>query len=658
MLCAASPHAAAATAPEDGLQDADRPIYEQAFILADKAEYSAAMTTALQGRQTLLNKFFIWLDLIHQKDDKPQADEFTALDAFLTANRGWPRLDAIHLRAEERLPDDYSDEKVIVWFGQRDPLTVAGAMRLASALRTVGGSGAATDLVRRTWRSQSFTEQQEAVFLALFGNELRESDDVARLDRLLNQRAFTAADRQAKRLGRGYPRLAKAVSRLVRNRPGVDAAIAQVPPELQDDPGLLYERARWRQRRGYFDGVVELLDQATATVRWPERWWPLRQWAAREALDRGDTALAYRLASEHGLKSGVDFAEAEWISGWLALRFEQAPEQAYQHFVRLYDGVTTPISRARGAYWAAQAADRLGDTASAQTWYTRAAGHTTAFYGQQAIARLGRPLDLDLAASIQVSEADRSAFEALELVRLVRLLAAFDEQPYVTTFLTHLRGQADTASAHQLHAELSDSIGRPDQALFTAKQASGRGMAFVGNLFPVPPDIVRQLNANQSPEPALVLALIRQESAFDRRAVSRAGARGLMQLLPATARHVARTINVPYQRARLTEDAAYNLQLGRAYLSQLLEDFEGSTALALAAYNAGPQRVERWIKDFGDPRQPDVNPVDWIERIPFSETRNYVQRVLEGQVVYRLALNGQKTVLPLDQKGKELGQLP
>jgi soluble lytic murein transglycosylase len=263
-----------------------------------------------------------------------------------------------------------------------------------------------------------------------------------------------------------------------------------------------------------------------------------------------------------------------------------------------------------------------------------------------------------LVTSIAVSESDRSAFEALELVRLVRLLAVFDERRYVTTFLTQLRRQADTAVAHQLHAELADDVGRPDQALFTAKQASGRGMAVAGRLFPVPPDIARQLDGSQSPEPALVLALIRQESAFDRRAVSRAGARGLMQLMPATAHRVARKIKLPYQRARLTEDTAYNMRLGRAYLTQLLDDFEGSTALALAAYNAGPHRVVRWMKAFGDPRRPGVDPVDWIERIPFSETRNYVQRVLEGQVVYRLALDGQKTVVPLSRTGKELGQLP
>jgi soluble lytic murein transglycosylase len=302
VACAASSHAAAAR--EDALRAADRPIYKQAFTLAGQSDYAAARTTAMQGRQPLLNKFFIWLDLIHQKDGDPQSEPFSALDAFLSANGSWPSLNAIQRRAEQRLPDEFSDEQVIVWFGQRKPLTVSGAMRLASALRSVGGTSAATDLVRRTWRTLSFTEREEAIFLALFGGELRTSDEIARFDRLLTQRELSAAKRQAKRMGRGYPRLAKAVLRLILDRPGVDAAIAQVPPELQDDSVLLYERARWRQRRGRYEGVVELLDRAANSVRWPERWWPIRHWAAREALDRGEAALAYRLASDHGLKDG------------------------------------------------------------------------------------------------------------------------------------------------------------------------------------------------------------------------------------------------------------------------------------------------------------------------------------------------------------------
>ncbi|MCG8554019.1 MAG: lytic transglycosylase domain-containing protein, partial [Proteobacteria bacterium] len=424
-----------------------------------------------------------------------------------------------------------------------------------------------------------------------------------------------------------------------------------------DDPGLLYDRARWRKRRGRLDGVIELIDRAEPFVERPARWWRLRHWAARRALDRGKPALAYRLASAHGLSRGVEFAEAEWLAGWVALRFENAPDRAYRHFQRLHAGVSTPISRARGAYWSGEAAAQLGDGAAARDWYGQAASFGTAFYGQQAIGRLGGALDLDLQGKAVASEAARQAFEERELVRLVRLLASFDARRHVRLFMTHLRRQTVTTEAHLLHAELASEIDRPDQALYTAKQASRQGLGATGDLFPLPPEIARQVTGTRAPEPALVLAVIRQESAFDSRVISRAGARGLMQLMPATARLVAKRLDLPYRRAALIEEPNYNLRLGRAYLGQLLEDYKGSTALALAAYNAGPRRVERWIAAFGDPRRPEVDAVDWIERIPFSETRNYVQRVLEGRTVYRLTLNGQKTVMPLSRRGQELGQV-
>jgi soluble lytic murein transglycosylase len=248
---------------------------------------------------------------------------------------------------------------------------------------------------------------------------------------------------------------------------------------------------------------------------------------------------------------------------------------------------------------------------------------------------------------VEVGKLERSEFDSRELVRLIRLLGALDERRYVRSFLLHLRRQAETPEEHQLQVELALSIARTDQAILTAKQADRQGMGSPGHLYPVPSLVRTHLDDMASPEPALVLALIRQESAFDHKAVSRAGARGLMQLMPATARLVARQTGGHYTRAMLTEDPAANLRLGRAYLEKLLQDYGGSAVLALAAYNAGPNRADRWIKDFGDPRRPDVDAVDWIEQIPFNETRNYVQRVLEGQVVYRLALSGQRRILPL-----------
>jgi soluble lytic murein transglycosylase len=648
-LCAVSWRAQAAFLPEAEIR-----FYDAAFQQAEKKRYAQARAESAKGNHRLLNTFFVWLDLSHTKAD----GDFHELTAFLEANADWPRLAKLQRRAEKGLPEDLSDAQVLAWFEGRPPLTAEGATRLAEALRNTGDDAAATELLRNTWVTADFSKSEERSFRKRYGAVLLASDEHARLERLLQRRGVAAAQRQAARIGKGYPELAEARLKLSLDRAGVDAAIKRVPAALLNDPGLLYERARWRQRRGRTDGVVQLLDQAAAVIRRPERWWRLRHWAAQQVLRKGQHDAAYRVVSRHGLKDGVGFAEGEWLAGWIALRFRDDAKLAQHHFVRLYDGVSTPISRARGAYWTAEAAAALNNKEEAERWYRRAAAHGTAFYGQLASARLGQPLSVDLKNAVAVWAADRETYEESDLVRLVHLLGAFDQRKFQRTFLRHLRDQAESQTDYRLLAELSQSVDHMDQAVIAAKRARRLGAFMPDYLFPLPASVYSAVAAAPSPEPALVLAVIRQESAFDPKAISRAGARGLMQLMPATAHQVARQIGVPYQRAMLTENPVANLRLGRAYLQQMLDEFSGTSMLALAAYNAGPHRVVRWIKDNGDPRHPDVDPVDWIERIPFDETRNYVQRVLEGQAVYRLALTGQRTVLPLRPAATELGQAP
>ena len=633
------------------LSETDEKVYADAFRRADKKDYPGARRLAARGNEPLLGEFFAWLELTRTKGD----GDFAELSAFLDSHPGWPRLGEIRRRAEESLPDGLTPAELLAWFGEESPSTVDGALRLAEALRANGQEVAARRLLRETWVTGRFTRSQEGTFLDRYRDLLRRDDEMARLETLLERRSVAAARRQARRLGSGYPELAEARLRLALDRPGVDHAIGRLPAALQNDPGLLYERARWRQRRGRTEGVIELIDRAGPVIRRPERWWRLRHWAARRAFGEGDMPTAYRLANGHDLKKGTGFADGEWLAGWIALRFLDDPKRAYDHFVRLHDGVGTPISLARGAYWAAEAAAALGDEENATRWYRRASRHATAFYGQLASARLGEPLDLDLGYRVAPGPDATASFKDRDLVRLVRLLGAFDQRKHQETFLGHLRRQADSDLEYDLVAALAVSVGRPDQALLTAKQARRKGMLLAAQLFPLPRGLGDDVTAVSVPEPALVLAVIRQESAFDAHAVSRAGARGLMQLMPATAHKVAHEINVTYRKALLTQDPALNLRLGRAYLDGLLQDYGGTNILALAAYNAGPHRVRRWIKDFGDPRDPDVDPVDWVESIPFDETRNYVQRVMEGLVVYRLALTGQRTVLPLDLAATKVG---
>jgi len=630
-----------ATAAEPILSAAEVKAGRAAFKLANRKRFARALKALRKVQNPLPAKIIRWLKLT----EPGRRGDFADAAAFIANNPEWPGQVALRQRAEASLPVDMPDDAVLAWFENRPPITVSGAIRYAEALTATGEDDAATKLLRDTWVQRDFTRSDERYFRRLFGKALRRDDDLARLDRLLWDRKSSAAKRQARRLGGGYPALARARMALAKKRGGVDSALRRVPKEMANDPGLILERARWRQRRGRYEGVVELLDPPLPDAPRPEIWWPVRQWAARQALVKGDISAAYRIASENGLTTGVAFAEAEWLAGWIALRFLDQPDQAYDHFTQLYEGVRTPISRARAAFWAAEAAVdmetgamKMGDstgewTMKAGKWYTAAARFKTTFYGQLANRQLGLTPTVTF-AGMPVPDADaHAAFTARDLVQAIRVLGELGEGKLQKRFFSRLSTLAVSGTDYTLAAELAQQQGRPDLAVRIAKAAVADGILLLDHLYPFP-----ALPEGSSPEQALVLAVVRQESAFYTGALSGAGAHGLMQILPRTARNMARRMKVRFNRKKLRADPEYNMLLGRAYLTDLTERYSGSYVLALAAYNAGPSRANSWIRTFGDPRDPDVDPIDWIESIPFDETRNYIQRILEGLVIYRQQL--------------------
>ena len=621
------------------LSEADRTIYIAAFEEVDAKRFEKARKLTEQAVNTLPGKVIYWLDLTR---DETTAD-FAQLASFINKNPDWPRQRNLLRIAERVMPADMPDARLLAWFEGRPPVTFEGALRYAKALKRDGRDEQAAKLLRDTWVRFDLARDQEKDFLKSYGNLLRKGDHIARLDRLLWKRRARAARRQARRISSDYVRLAEARLLLAFRRPGVDRAVKRVSGNLREDPGFIYDRARWRRRKGRYKGVVELLDPPMPGAPYPEFWWPLRHWSARTALNNKDFDVAYRLASHHGFERGLGFAEGEWLAGWISLRFTKEPSKAHEHFARLFNGVSTPVSRARGAYWAGEAARAMGDEDKATSWYQLAANHMSTFYGQLAAKRLGYPLAAALPRSTEPKPGERQEFARRELVQIVRLLGQLDQRYTQKRFLDRLRNLATTASEFAMTAELALEQGRPDRALRTAKDARRAGLILPEHLYPLPP-----LPETDDLDRTLLLAVIRQESQFYSEVVSGAGARGLMQLMPATAKRVARKLKIPYRRRKLTEDPAYNMRLGVAYLNQMLERYDGSRLLALAAYNAGPRRVDRWIKRFGDPRKPGVDPVDWGERIPFNETRNYVQRILEAVPIYDLRIANRKVDLPLD----------
>ena len=625
-----------------GLSERDRDIYERAFDALDRGRYPDALRLAGEAKAPLPGKIVLWTMMIRREAEVP----FRHIAEFLADNPDWPARSALILRAEEAMPDNLPAEDARAWFDAHPPRTPRGAEVYAAVLREAGDPDRADALLRRAWTEGNFPSgRDERDFRERHGALIDGEADLARLERLLWNGSLSAARRQARRVGGDHRALAEARIRLATMAYGVDAAIARVPASLRDHPGLVFERARWRMRKGRYEDTIELLDPPRPEAPHAARWWPLRHWAVRRALEAGDVSVAYRIAAGHGLESGLGFAQGEWLAGWIALRFLEEPETARKHFERLHAGVTTPVSRARGPYWAGRAAEAAGDAQAAPRWYAAGSRHLTTFYGQLAAARLGGGTVPVSSQYRRPGAADRDAFERRELVRVVRLLAALGERRRTDVFLRHLaRGAEDAAEAH-LVAELAGSVGRPDLAVGAARTARREGIVLLDHLFPMGP--LPASDAGDGPQ-ALILAVARQESGFDPEAVSPAGARGLMQLMPATAHQLAHRIGVGYDRGRLTADPAYNMRLGTTYLDRLIDRYDGSLLLAVAAYNAGPTNVNRWLKTYGDPRGEWVDPIDWIESMPFGETRNYVQRVFEALAIYRHRLSPTQVAVALD----------
>jgi soluble lytic murein transglycosylase len=593
------------------------------------------------AKNKLPAKVIQWLDLTRPGPGR----SFDEITQFMRDNPSWPHQNTLQAMAEHNMPAGMPANAVEAWFHGRDPQTAYGVAALARAMISRGRQPGATDLLRAAWRDENFdNEDDERAFLGEFASFLRPEDHVERLDRLMWNHDEQSVRRMMPLVDAGHQALALARIALMKKDDAAVAAVSNVPPALQHDAGLLFELAHNRRKAEDYIGAAAVLDPPPAVDSRPDLLWPELEDAARRAVLRGDMSVAYRLAAGHQATDGMTFADGEWLAGWIALRFLDDFKQSYTHFTGLYTGVTSPISKARGAYWAGRAAEEMGDLATAQNWYRAAASIPTTYYGQLAAARIGSRDALHFGPMPQPSKAERVKFEGRELVRVVRLLAQLDQSDRIRAFLQKMADDSNQPTQLRMIADLAHETGRDDLAVMVAKSAHGKGVDLIDYLFPV-----RAMPPSPGPEPALLLAIIRQESAFDVKAISSAGALGLMQLMPFTAKHVAKTLKTRFRKNDLTKDPKYNIQLGRAYLQELLEFFDQSYVLAIAAYNAGPDRINQWIRLYGDPRDYGVDVVDWIETIPLSETRNYVQRVLENLQVYRHRLGAYQVVQSLQQ---------
>lgn len=574
--------------------------------------------------------------------------------AFQEAFPQWPRQSLLSIRAEEALTDyPMSDQEIVAWFATRDPLTGEGKIRLGDALLNIGQTSEGADWIQRAWVDHQFSRARESEILRKYARHLPPQAHEDRLNRLIWEQRFADGRRMLQLVNAEARTLADARLKLSSRANGAESALARVPAHLRLDTGLVFDHARYLRRRGQNETAIPLFLTAPAAphdVGNPERWWTERKILARKALAEGHHQEAYELATGHGHESGVAFAEGEFLAGWIALQYLNDTDTAFRHFKTLEAGVSTPISRSRGAYWMGRAAEAAGRRDEAAAHYTKAAAHSTTFYGQLAIARLSTSgtARLQLPNDPTPSTAQASALNSNDMVRAFELLDEAGETALARSFVVQLASVLPDAPSLASLADLMAERGYPNLSVRVAKIAAGRNILLSERSYPtaVLPSY-RQIGTPV--ERAFVYGLSRQESEFNPGAISHAGARGLMQLMPRTAREVARQISVPYQRARLTDDPGYNAMLGSAHLGDLLDDFAGSYIMTIAAYNAGAHRVSQWVETYGDPRSPSVDPIDWMENIPFTETRNYVQRVMENIQVYRARLANQAADLRIEQ---------
>jgi soluble lytic murein transglycosylase len=558
-------------------------------------------------------------------------------DDFLDAHPEWPSADKIQAHVESRLTWTTPPETTLSFFDTRDPLTGEGKLHLARAELAVGAADAATLHFKDAWINHNFILADEQRLIANYGRLLDADDHAARVDRLLWSREVTTARRVFARLRPDDRRRAEARAALLLGGADGRRLYANLSAEDRADAGVMLAAIRYFRRAEEEPRAIAIARTAPADpalLRNPARWWDEQQLLMRWALKNRQYADAYAMAAQHALDPGTtQFAEAEFAAGWIALRFLNDPTRAERHFGALASQVTAPISVSRGWYWLARAAEAKGETNIAERRYGKAAEQIYTFYGQLAAERIGGPA---LARAFEpgppATPEEKATFGSRPAVAALRMLTDLKDDRAFLIFAFHIDDALQSAGEFRELADLALRANAPHVAVRAAKVGVRAGVLQPDLAYP---DIGVPNAAARYVAPEIILGLSRQESEFNPRAYSRAGARGLMQLIPSTAQATARKERIPYRQSALLDDPHYNMTLGSAHLAHLIERYGGSLVLTFAAYNAGVNRVAEWLTAYGDPRSPGVDPLDWIEQIPFEETRNYVQRVLENSQIYR-----------------------
>ncbi len=623
-LALALPCAAPLRADDAGLLGA-------ALAAADAGDWaSAADKAAASG--PLASELLRWKML--REHDSSFADYVD----FIARHPGWPGLKLLRKKGEAAITGREAPQLITGFFADAAPQTGTGSLALADTLAALGQHQQAADEAVRGWRSLSLTADEQDAFLMDWGAVLADHHD-GRMAAMLKAGLVADAKRMLPLASPGTRAVALARIALQEDGKGIDALIAGVPAKMAGSSGLAYDRFRWRILKDRYDEAEDLLLERSASAKSlgdPSQWAEWRQKLARKEMREGDAARAYRLAARHHLTEGEDYADLEWLAGYIALRKLGDAGAALNHFDRFAAAVSSPISLGRAGYWRGRAYEALGQDGAAQAAYAEGARYQTTFYGLLSAERVGLPLSPALAGGEAYPDVQGSAMAGSDLFQAGDLLMQAGDQTMAARFLLQL---AEGLDGDQIGALAGHALDR-DQAyvaLALAKAAAEKGRIWPSAYFPV----IGMDKLDLAVPTELALSIARRESEFNPTVSSGVGARGLMQVMPDTARMMAGKLGLAYDGAKLTSDWRYNARLGAAYLAGLVDQFGPSPLLVATGYNAGPGRSKSWIDRLGDPRRDAVDPVDWVEAIPFTETQIYVMRVAESLPIYRARLTGQ-----------------
>ena len=609
----------------------------KAINAMQKGNWPNALSLAKKTRNNDINSFIQWRHLLTNRNNASYYD----YQQFIDKNPDYPRIGRIKYLSEHKLSTEkVSPKKIIKKFSEEAPLSGFGEMILGESYIINGESAKGINLIKKGFEKAELSKSDLRFFRKKYKKYLNSEDYIKRAKYLAWENKYWDLKRMLRYLPKDEQLLYTARQLLMSKSYGVDNAIAKVPDRLKNDSGLNYDRLKWRRKRGRVDSSLEILlkvpNNKIYLVR-PEKWWKEREIIGRSLIYKKKYELAYKVVSKHSMVEGPEYAAAEWMSGWIALSFLNDPILAVEHFDNFFNNVGYPISLARGAYWLGRSYEKMGSKDLQNKWYQEASKYLTTYYGQLAFLKINPDKTFELDLEQVVDKDYKKKFENKGLVKVIYLLNELNKDKYTKHILRHLALDDIEKGSEILSAELATNISRYDFAIQIAKIASYEKRFLNNYNYPII-GTPKFINGRKIPETPFILSIIRQESEFDMKANSSAGARGLMQLMTYTAKLVAKQAKLPYSKSRLTTDPEYNINLGSHYIAGLILEYDGSYPFAIAAYNAGPKRVKYWKRLNKNPQKNQIDYVDWIELIKFKETRNYVQRVLENYNVYRFVV--------------------